>query len=154
MSIVIPGKLGSIVDGVVGFFAGPWGRFAVYALMVLSALFGFKLWLNSHDDRVYASAMDKTKAKFEAQYVKQWKDELAKAEDMMSDAEAKLSAATELNRKIDKKFATIFASLGQIRQAVEDRKVVYVKEASSIPPAELDDALRTLSNHIAAQAPH
>lgn len=154
MSILIPGKPGQIIGSVIGFFAGPWGKIAMYGLLAVGLLYGFRLWLNRHDDRVYAQAQEKTIQKFEVQYVSQWQKALTEAKVLADNANAKLEAADALNRRVDMKFATIFTSLTQIRQAVEDRKVIYVKEAAAVSDADLDDALRTLSGVIAAQAPH
>lgn len=154
MSIIIPGRPGVWVGNVVGFFAGPWGKLALYGILAVGMLWGFRMWLNKHDDKVAADTTKKVISKLEVQYVSQWQTALTEAKAMSDDAKLKYEAADALNRRVDMKFATIFTSLTQIRAAVEDRKVIYVKEAAAVPESELDDALRTLSGAIAAQAPH
>src|SRR5512139_3804369 len=111
MSIVIPGRAGVWVGNAIGFFTGPWGKLAGYAILAAALAWGFRVWLNKHDDKVAADTTKKVISKLEGQYIGQWQRDLTEAKLLSDEAQAKYEAADALNRRVDMKFATIFTSL-------------------------------------------
>lgn len=150
MTLVIPP---GIFADIISFFGGAWGKLAIYALIIGSLAFGFRIWLNKHDDRIFNDGKDRAVKLLETQYVADWKKALAEAKSISDVAARDKAIAETLYRKIDQNFNIIFNRLDTIGTEVKKRDIVYVQKTDSIPASELDGALRTLSNAIAAQWP-
>lgn len=145
MSIIIPGNI-------VAFFTGVWGKVAIYAIIIGALAFGFRLWLNKHDDGVFKQGRDQAVQTMTKDFESRLQVELAGAK-AMADTAAKDRAAVDARLDtINVRFGTIFAELGEINQAVKDRQVIYVEKAAAVPAAGLDPALRAISNDIAGRA--
>lgn len=139
MSVIIPANI-------VAFVTGIWGRVIGIALIVGLLAFGFRLWLNRHDDRIFQQGKDRAVDTMKADYDNRLKISLAEAK-AISDTAATDRAAIDVRLdKLESSFDNIFATVRQIKVIAQERQVIYVKEAATVPPNKLDDALRAISN--------
>jgi len=151
MTIVLPE--GSWVKKLVDLATGALGsKLLVYGLGVAAVLFGARLWLNAHDDKVFKQGGERVAAGIRQEYdVKfQQRLEVVQAERAVALADRK-SVEVRLDQ-VTKLFDQAFERLRGIREAVEERKIIYVEKAAAVPPAGLDNAIRNVSNDIAGKA--
>jgi hypothetical protein len=147
MSLIIPGNI-------VAFFTGVWGKLAMYGILIGVLLFGFRIWLNRHDDRIFQDGKNRAVETMAKDYESRLKVGMAEAK-AMSDTAAEDRAAVEAQiSELDARFALIFGSLREIKVLAEKRQVVYVEKISTIPPSQLDASLRAISNDPAIRPAH
>jgi len=150
MTIVLPE--GSWVKKLVDLATGALGsKLLVYGLGVAAILFGARLWLNAHDDKVFRSGRSEGALGMKADLEKEYKIRQNAAEAATKQALADKQAAEARYGQVTKLFDQAFAQLREIKTAAEQREVIYVKESAAIPADELDDALRILSDDIAGK---
>jgi hypothetical protein len=147
MSLIIPGNI-------VAFLTGAWGKIAMYGILIGVLLFGFRIWLNRHDDRIFQDGKNRAVETMAKDYESRLKVGMAEAK-AMSDTAAEDRAAVEAQiSELDARFALIFGSLREIKVLAEKRQVVYVEKISTIPPSQLDASLRAISNDPAIRPAH
>jgi hypothetical protein len=147
MSLIIPGNI-------VAFLTGAWGKIAMYGILIGVLLFGFRIWLNKHDDRIFQDGKNRAVETMARDYEARLKVGMAEAK-AMSDTAAKDRAAVEAQiSELDARFALIFGSLREIKVLAEKRQVLYVDKISTIPPSQLDASLRAISNDPAIRPAH
>lgn len=147
MSVIIPAN-------VVAFVTGVWGKVVGIALVVGVLAFGFRLWLNRHDDRIFQDGRNQTVLTMTKDYEAKLQVGLASAKAIAETAVKDKEAAEALFTKLDGNFAVIFGSLKEIKVLAEKRQVVYVEKISTIPPSQLDASLRAISNDPAISPAH
>ena len=147
MSLIIPGNI-------VAFFTGAWGKIAMYAIVIAALLFGFRIWLNRHDDRIFQEGKNRTVETMAKDYESRLKLNLAEAKAISDTAAADRAAVESRIADLDARFAGIFGSLREIKVLAEKRQVVYVEKISTIPPSQLDASLRAVSNDPAIRPAH
>lgn len=154
MTVVIPpGRISNVISFIGSAWATGWLKLILIAVVLGGGLWWFRLWLNKHDDRIFNDGKERERQLLETQYVADWTKALAEAKNMATQAAEDKAKAEAIYRKIDQNFAVIFNRLDTIGSDVKKRDIVYVQKTDSIPASELDGALRTLSNAIAAQWP-
>lgn len=146
-------KLGSIATSVVGFFTGPFGKIGMYALLVGGVLYAGRLWLNSHDDKVAKEATSTAAVSMKKDLDKEFAIRLEANMQIVKQAVEDKQKAEARYDQVTQLFDQAFARLRDIRKAVDERQVVYVKEAAAVPASDLDPALRAVSNDIASPPP-
>jgi hypothetical protein len=152
--IVPPGKFANIINFVVGAWTGGWLKIILIGLVIGGSLWWFRLWLNQHDDKVAEQAKQKTIAVLEQQYVVTWQQKLTEAKNLTDQANARYDAADIQLHQVNQNIGAIFSTLSSMQRIMNERKVIYVKEAAAVPRPELDATIRAISNYIAAGAPH
>jgi len=147
MSLIIPGNI-------VAFFTGAWGKVAIYAIVIAALLFGFRIWLNRHDDRIFQQGKNRAVETMAKDYESRLRLNLAEAKAISDTAAADRAAVESRIADLDARFAGIFGSLREIKVLAEKRQVVYVEKISTIPPSQLDASLRAVSNDPAIRPAH
>ena len=151
VTLIIPPGL---LSNVVAFFGGVWGKLALYAILIGALAFGFRLWLNKHDDRILQQGKDRAVETMKADYDSRLKVSLAEAKAISNTAATDRAAIDVRLDKLESSFDNIFATVRQIKVIAQERQVIYVKEAAAVPPNKLDDALRAVSNDPAISPAH
>lgn len=152
--IVPPGKLASFINFIVGAWTGGWLKIILVGIVIGGGLLWFRLWLNRHDDKVAEQTKQKTIAVLESQYVSTWQQKLTEAKNLSDQANARYDIADVQLHQVNQNIGAIFSTLSSMQRIMDERKIIYVKEAASIPRPELDATIRAISNYIAAGAPH
>jgi len=152
--IVPPGRIANVISFVTTAWASGWIKLALVGVVLGGGLLWFRLWLNRHDDRIFAQGQERAIAVMEKQYKATWTEKLAEAKIIAETGAEHLKAAEALNAKADARFPVIFAKLDSIQTSVNQKWVVYVEKAGSVPVSELDSTIRAISADPAINPSH
>jgi hypothetical protein len=143
--VVPPGRISNVISFVASAWASGWLKLVLIGVVAGGGLLWARLWLNRHDDRIFAQGQERAIAVLEHQYKATWTEKLAEAK-LIADAGAEhFKAAEALNAKADARFPVIFAKLDSIQTSVNQKWVVYVEKAGAVPGSELDSTIRAIS---------
>lgn len=162
MTIVVPpGRISNVISigrgiasGAVSLAVGPWGKLIGIALLCGGLAWGFRVWLNKHDDRIFQDGKERAIAVLEDKYVVTWKQKLAEAKIIADTGAANLKVAEAKMAEVNARFPVIFSKLDDLQKSVDAKWVVYVEKAKSVPLSELDNTIRAISNDPAISPPH
>ena len=126
-------------------WAKAWFRKAVlYGVIALAVLYGFRLWLNKHDSRIYQEGMESMAVELEKTKKAEW--------------EAKGKALEEQAALLDIKAAEIQRDRQSITRTLDDRlrsiqtyATANTASVTAVPDSGLDAALRAVSRELATQ---
>lgn len=154
MTIVIPpGRISNAISFVGSAWTAGWLKLVLIAVVLGGGAWWFRIWLNKHDDRIFEDGKQRAIQSLETQYAASWKQRIAEAKAMAEAAARDKAEAEAIKQRIDAKFTIVFDRLDAISSDVKKRDVIYAKQTDAIPAAELDGALRVLSDAIARQWP-
>lgn len=126
-------------------WAKAWFRKAVfYGVIAVAVLYGFRLWLNKHDSRIYQEGREAMAVELEKTKKAEW--------------EAKGKSLEEQARVLDLKAAEITRDRQAITRTLDERLRIIQTYATAntasvaaVPDDGLDAALRAVSRELAAQ---
>ena len=126
-------------------WAKAWFRKAVlYAVIALAVLYGFHLWLNRHDTKVYQQGRESMAVELEKTKKAEW--------------EAKGKSLEEQARLLDLKAAEITRDRQSLTRTLDDRlrsiqtyATANTASVAAVSDSGLDAALRAVSRELAAQ---
>jgi hypothetical protein len=119
-------------------------KIIIYAALGLGCLYAGRLWLNSHDSKVYQQG--KMAAAVELEKAKQ--TEWAAKEKAMADQMKVLDAAAQ---QLENDRANLTRSLNETLAAIQKAKMQGAGAVATIPASELNSALRAISRQLAAE---